>query len=169
MNTLLTKQCTTCKRTLELSQFNKNKSRSDGLAGQCRTCTTEANKQYRRHLPAEKKVATLPAQRKRQKKLTLEKRLLVLAYAAQHGCIDCGEKDPIVLEYDHVDGSKIAAISRLVSQNASIDVIRAEIEKCEIRCANCHRRRTTVQLNRYSDVDFSTLSGIDTSRLQSQT
>lgn len=67
----------------------------------------------------------------------------VYQYLLQHPCTDCGEGDPLVLEFDHVgEGNKITDISRMVSGGWSVPVIKDEIEKCEVCCANCHRRRT---------------------------
>ena len=54
-------------------------------------------------------------------------------------CVDCGEDNPVVLEYDHVRGEKRANISDMARQSYSIKTIQIEIDKCEIRCANCHR------------------------------
>jgi 5-methylcytosine-specific restriction endonuclease McrA len=63
-------------------------------------------------------------------------------YLAAHPCVDCGEVDPIVLEFDHVRGDKRASISFMVLQRWCWETIQAEIEKCDVRCANCHRRKT---------------------------
>lgn len=54
-------------------------------------------------------------------------------------CIDCGNNDIRVLEFDHVKGIKIKDISTLVRDSNSLKRIKEEIAKCEIRCANCHR------------------------------
>ncbi|MBD2564531.1 HNH endonuclease [Nostoc linckia FACHB-391] len=56
-------------------------------------------------------------------------------------CVDCGEADPIVLEFDHIQQKKYG-ISRMVYAGMGVDSISKEIEKCEVRCANCHRRAT---------------------------
>jgi hypothetical protein len=56
-------------------------------------------------------------------------------------CVDCGERDPVVLEYDH-RGDKRCGVTRLAWHEYSIATIAAEIAKCEVRCGNCHRRRT---------------------------
>jgi hypothetical protein len=57
-------------------------------------------------------------------------------------CVDCAESDLAVLEFDHV-GPKRANVSRLVWNGCSFAILDAEIAECEVRCANCHRRRTT--------------------------
>jgi hypothetical protein len=70
----------------------------------------------------------------------------VLGYLYQHPCVDCGETDPVVLEFDHVRGEKIRPISHMVSTQAPLATLVQEIGKCEVRCANCHRRKTFKQL-----------------------
>ena len=65
----------------------------------------------------------------------------LLAYLATHPCIDCGETDPLVLEFDHISDDKSFEVARAMSDK-SWSTILAEIAKCEVVCANCHRRRT---------------------------
>jgi hypothetical protein len=68
----------------------------------------------------------------------------VLDHLRRTPCRDCGESDPVVLEFDHV-GEKAASISELLSDTASMRSVNAEIAKCEVVCANCHRRRTATR------------------------
>ena len=68
-------------------------------------------------------------------------------YKRDRTCIDCGfpGKDfPYVLDFDHLDGgmSKKFTIGSWSQSVLSIDAIKKEIEKCELVCANCHRKRT---------------------------
>lgn len=67
--------------------------------------------------------------------------LLVLAVLLGSSCADCGEKDLVVLEFDHV-GPKRDSVVNLACQEYSVRALRQEIAQCEVRCANCHRRRT---------------------------
>jgi hypothetical protein len=57
------------------------------------------------------------------------------------GCVDCGEKNPIVLDFDHLRDKKYN-ISRMIHDGFSWKAILKEISKCEVVCANCHRLRT---------------------------
>lgn len=61
-------------------------------------------------------------------------------------CVDCGENDPVVLEFDHLN-NKIGNIADVVGRAWGIEKIRKEMAKCEIVCANCHRRRTFKRRN----------------------
>jgi hypothetical protein len=56
-------------------------------------------------------------------------------------CADCGDRDPVVLEFDHV-GHKRGAVMHLAWSEYSIATLEHEVAQCEIRCCNCHRRRT---------------------------
>lgn len=63
-------------------------------------------------------------------------------YRMTHPCVDCGESDWVVLEFDHVRGVKFKDVGLLSGRGASLAVIKEEIAKCDVRCANCHRRVT---------------------------
>ena len=64
-------------------------------------------------------------------------------------CVDCGDSDPAVLEFDHV-GEKAGNVGQMARTGCSFERLRAEVSRCEVRCANCHRRRTRVQLGHRS-------------------
>ena len=66
--------------------------------------------------------------------------VLLLEFLASHPCVDCGETDPIVLEFDHL-ADKAFAISKGL-RDRSWESVRREMAKCDVVCANCHRRRT---------------------------
>lgn len=62
-------------------------------------------------------------------------------YLEQHACVDCGEFDPEVLDFDHLR-DKRNNVSTMLWSGMLWKAIEDEIAKCEVRCANCHRRRT---------------------------
>jgi hypothetical protein len=56
-----------------------------------------------------------------------------------YGCKDCGYSDHAqALQFDHIDDNKKASVSNLIRSDYSWKTILEEINKCEIRCANCH-------------------------------
>lgn len=73
-------------------------------------------------------------------------REFIYEYLLAHPCVDCGEADPVCLEFDHLR-DKEHNISDMMRRGYGVDAIRDEIEKCEVVCANCHRRRTNHQFN----------------------
>jgi hypothetical protein len=78
-----------------------------------------------------------------KRRLTLERTLYLLDYFKSHPCVDCGELDPVVLEFDHLR-DKSFTIGQALSRKGWANIL-AEMEKCEVVCANCHRRRTAVR------------------------
>lgn len=69
-------------------------------------------------------------------------RRYVWDYLTAHPCVDCGETDPVVLTFDHVRGEKITDVSRMIIRKVGVAKLQAEIDKCDVRCSNCHLRRT---------------------------
>ncbi len=64
----------------------------------------------------------------------------LLDFFSENPCVDCGETDPVVLEFDHL-GEKDFNIAKGI-RDRNWESVLAEISKCEVVCANCHRRRT---------------------------
>jgi hypothetical protein len=62
------------------------------------------------------------------------------------GCVDCGIKNHIVLDFDHLRDKKYN-VSQMVRDGFPWKVIKKEIEKCEVVCANCHRIRNHLRLS----------------------
>ena len=84
-----------------------------------------------------------------EKRTTLEVRKKIKEYFLTHPCIDCGESDWVVLEFDHCRGKKKQAVASMVHRGYSWKIILEEINKCDVRCANCHRRKTARERNHY--------------------
>ena len=81
-----------------------------------------------------------------QKKRRVASIEAVRKYKAEHGCADCGESDPIVLDLDHLDqDTKFKSVANMIMGGYGLARIMQEAEKCEVVCANCHRRRTATQ------------------------
>lgn len=72
-----------------------------------------------------------------------EERLQLIHHLRENPCKDCGQQYPFyVMEFDHREGEeKVDAIANLAA-NGSLKALLAELEKCDVVCANCHRART---------------------------
>lgn len=80
--------------------------------------------------------------RKRKERLArlAVNKAFVKAYLLEHSCIDCQEADIVVLDFDHVRGRKKHNVADMLNNNSLVS-LKKEIAKCEVRCANCHRRK----------------------------
>jgi hypothetical protein len=136
--------------TKSVEDFNRYKGSSDGRQSHCRTC---AAAYYRGNAIRHKANVA-----RRKVKAYRDVTQLVWDSLLDHPCVDCGERDPVVLEFDHVDpAQKSRAVSRLIGNNHSWSSILSEIDKCQVRCANCHRRRIASQLGYYTHLAVAEL------------
>ncbi len=69
------------------------------------------------------------------KRLARERTQYLIADFEVHPCVDCGEDDPVVLDFDHL-GDKAFSIGHAL-KSYKWQRILEEIEKCEVVCANC--------------------------------
>ena len=133
--------CTKCGEVKPLGAFPPVRRGEPKRQTWCRECFAEFGREYYR-----KNRETQKARLLRNVAATRgENRRRIIEYLATHPCRDCGETDIVVLEFDH-RGDKVADISRYASAGRTWARIEAEIEKCEVRCANCHRRKTRATL-----------------------
>jgi len=131
-------RCSACGVDRPPAAFSFSDERRRLLNSYCRECQAA----YRRaHYLANKSdyVRRAVAQVKGRRE---QNRQEVLLYLAAHPCVDCGASDLLVLEFDHRDPTtKLTEIGRLMV-NRRWPRVLAEIEKCDVRCVNCHRRKT---------------------------
>jgi hypothetical protein len=142
------KRCPTCCRpdeVLPATAFYQNASRADGVSSQCRACHHAVQRRYYERNAVSERLRT----RRRARRVRTENRERVLEYLQSHPCIDCGERDLVVLEFHHVRGEKRDHVGCLLRDCYEWRVVAAEIAKCVVLCANCHRRRTAVRRGDY--------------------
>jgi len=134
------KTCTKCGVAQDISQYSLvHPAKKDGkLRPDCKSCVRARTAIYCLKDP--------DAQARRMQKVkaaaTSRNKKFLDDYLHIHHCVDCGESDPIVLDFDHVSGVKACDVSRLICSGAREWRVLEEIAKCEVRCANCHRRKT---------------------------
>lgn len=132
------KVCTLCKLPKLLTDFNKKKRSKDGRQSVCRECNKiKSASYYEKNKVKHKRVCGL-----RRDRIKLENKQWIIEYLTTNGCVDCPERDIRCLEFDHVRGNKSNNISSLLTDGCSLETLKREIAKCDVRCANCHRKRT---------------------------
>jgi protein-arginine kinase activator protein McsA len=131
--------CSTCQEDKPIEEFSHKNKEKGTRQSNCRSCHARWHKvYYNQHKDNYKDRNT---SRKTIYIQELDK--LIQSYLSTHSCVDCGEVDPIVLEFDHREPElKSFSISKARSFQYPIDKIKQEIAKCDVRCANCHRRKT---------------------------
>jgi len=130
-------RCRKCKEQKPLIEFpwkNKAEGKKHTICKECKR--KYQHERYKRD--PERFSAVIKKNTARYKERARE---LVYTHLKSHPCVDCGEADPMVLEFDHIKGDERIDISVMIGSSYSVNRIKEEIAKCEIRCANCHRRK----------------------------
>lgn len=138
------KTCTGCKQKKSLDEFSKKNNRKNS---KCKSCVNIYYREYYSNPEKrEKHLILVRARNKRELKLRQD---FIISYLKNNSCIDCKEDDIVVLEFDHVRGSKKFTIGALAQVGASLNTLKKEISKCDVRCANCHKRKTAREFGYY--------------------
>lgn len=139
------KNCSHCGLILPVDSF-RWKNREKNLR---QSYCIECNKKYSKKHYKENKDKYLAKAKvyNNQYKKEISDRLL--EYFQKNHCVDCGNSDPRVLEFDHVRGKKSANIASMITYKKSWDEILDEISKCDVRCSNCHRIVTSERSGSY--------------------
>lgn len=134
------KVCKGCGQTKPLDGFYANRNMRDGRVNWCKPCMIERHGEKRRA---------------RAKKF----RAYVQAIKVERGCTDCGyNAHPAALDFDHLPGQlKLGRLAAMACGSA-LKTIHAEIDKCEVVCANCHRVRTAERIAQEAG-DLNTAKG----------
>lgn len=132
------KICTKCNDPKLISEFSpRTGGRPGRTASWCKSCVRiNTNKRYKEN-PILRR-----GMRRRHREKIIRNQKYVLQYLYTNSCIDCGEKDIRVLDFDHVRGKKKDNICAMVRNAVSIETLKNEMKKCVVRCANDHRRKT---------------------------
>lgn len=137
------KRCSRCGETQPVSEFGVKNKMTGLRAVWCHACRREYGREhYRAHKPA-----YLARNRRRRSQDRPRVRDAIHAYLREHPCIDCGERDILLLDFDHRDRTSKRGIVGRLARSGALGTVMAEIAKCDVRCGNCHRRRTAAQLN----------------------
>ena len=129
----MTRRCAKCGDPKPIDDFAfKNKEK--GLRNSyCKECMKPIRRDHYHKNPGPYRSRAIASKKSVQ--------LWFFQWLSTKSCIDCGETDPVVLECDHVRGVKLDTVSH-IRQSGSRKKLLTEMDKCEVRCTNCHKRKT---------------------------
>ncbi len=133
------KRCGRCLESKALDEFAWHRKAKGQRDNYCRPCRA-AYKQEHYAAHRERYVANAS---RRKRALIAERLAYLIEFFRERPCVDCGEADPLVLEFDHLR-DKSFAVSVGIRGHKWQSVLD-EIDKCDVVCANCHRRRTALR------------------------
>jgi hypothetical protein len=94
----------------------------------------EYYQRYRKHL--------LEKQREKNRRLAGNRRKWLVEYKRTLSCARYGENHPATLTFHHKKSlNKSFEIGNAAALGVSLQKLIAEIEKCEVLCADCHAKR----------------------------
>lgn len=127
---ILCKICTKCKVEKSIDDYHKNKNKTHS---QCKECKNQDRLKY--------------SGTWRDK--DIEKRKYLWEYKSQHPCVKCGESDPIVLVFDHLED--FIKEFDIANSNGNLELLKKEISKCQMLCSNCHAKKTAKDFGWYKE------------------
>ena len=143
----MNKTCTKCKQELPIELFSFRNKKLGKRTCWCKPCYAIYDANNWSSTPKRRQ-----ANQKRNNSRKLRNAQFVWDYLKTNPC-SCGENDPVVLEFDHRNpAEKFKNISDMLRCAFSIETIKGEIQKCDVLCANCHRRKTAEQFGWYSQI-----------------
>lgn len=136
------KVCTKCESRKPDSEFAAKGAR---LQPYCKDC----NRAYQRDHYQRNKQDYQDKERRNKQARRKQNHTWLFNYLKNHPCEHCGEADPVVLEFDHLDPADKSANIGNMRGSWSLSRLQAEVAKCRVLCANCHKRHTAIQQGWY--------------------
>ena len=140
------KQCCTCKKVKDASEFGKNRANKDGLCETCRKCRSEYDKEDRIRFPEKNKNQSKNYYQHRKKAYRELKRKCFEYLGGK--CIKCGFKRYLsAIDFHHLDPKeKDYEMGNLIIDNCSVKTdinkvfkkVKPELDKTVPMCRNCH-------------------------------
>lgn len=131
-----TKVCCKCKRELPVDNFSfKNKEK-----GTRHSLCLDCEKQYKRdwYYRHYKEKETREKFLKRNREYMARVNDMINQHKTS--CLICGEDNKCCLDFHHLDPNLKEGAIASIKGRVSSEEIQAEINKCVVLCANCHRK-----------------------------
>lgn len=132
------KYCTKGNHEVSIENFSKSSKNKDGLHAWCKICIKLYSVENYTSGGKERKNNNTARYINRNKDYIWD-------LLSESACIDCGIADPRVLEFDHIDPKTKTQDVAFLMYNSGLKKLQDEIDKCEIRCSNCHTIKTSIQ------------------------
>lgn len=126
------KRCPKCKKLKSRNKFFKDKLAKDGLSSYCKICKIILIEKWQKE-NKEKFYSYL-------KKSSDKKREFYIEYKKTLKCQNCGENHPACLVFHHRNPAEKEFNIAMKAPNKSKEQLMNEIAKCDVLCANCHRK-----------------------------
>lgn len=132
------KVCSKCKERKELKNFSKNKTKQDNLQASCKACHSVYLKNHylknKNYYKEKAKISNVLYKEQIQS--------YVRNLKENNPCSDCRKYFPYyVMDFDHLRDKKFS-IAFACARVFSIKRIKQELNKCQLVCSNCHRKRS---------------------------
>jgi hypothetical protein len=138
-------RCVHCKQLKNENDFSWSNKDNNVRNNRCKECQKEYSTAHY--------VKTKNNYLDRQRRNRDRNKKIVCDYLKTHPCVDCNESDIVVLQFDHKNPSDKKnvkdGISKGINDKWSIKKLKKEIEKCDVRCANCHIKRHAKENSSY--------------------
>lgn len=132
--------CTWCKEDKPEEAFAIKSKATGRRLEYCRKCKSHYNKTWYSNNKS-KHIEVTSRNRKEYFKRSRE----IIDRLKDKPCADCGERyPPYVMDFDHLDSKEKEFQVSLMRYHSEAKIL-AEVAKCEVVCANCHRERTHVR------------------------
>ena len=132
----MVKKCSKCKLDLDIEMFNKKGIRKDGTIKYqdfCIECNKIASREWYRQGNNKTRIITKVNEYKKENRIKFNE------YKSTVSCIQCGESHISCLDFHHRDPKqKDFLLSDIRSRG--LNTIQKELDKCDVLCANCHRK-----------------------------
>jgi hypothetical protein len=144
------KVCTRCGKDKPETEFWFRDNSKRRLRSECKSCVGQYHSVYIKKHYLQHRDYYLRRVKARRMALKTEARQRMLEYLQGKSCEECGEADVRTFEFDHLDPSlKSFSVAHGIAAALTWDAILAEIQKCRMLCANCHRKHTAEQFGWY--------------------
>lgn len=137
-----TKICSICNIEKDVTDFHKKR---NGRTHRCKSC----EKAYQLNYYKKNRDKRIETAKIHSSKIVQKNRELVVEHLRKNPCVDCGERDILTLQFDHLENKKkaIAVMLSTTQRPPTTKRLLEEMSKCVVRCANCHQRKTAKESN----------------------